>query len=253
MNRIALLVLVGSVAVAFGRFTVPGHGLSYAGTYEAFAHMWVGALIVLAFRKDVRTAALSWLGAITALETVMFFARAAAVVAIFFLIVDPAFALDAATQNTITTTAPVTSETTISVGTWAGQTLLWVVATFGSTLGLALTTLIVRMLKNAGVVGAQLLSDKLDQLVLHGLNFAADEAAKDMAGKGTIEIKDDIAGRTLTYVQQHGADTIKALGMQPESVMAIEAIKARIATAVADPDKPTPAVLDPKPAPHETH
>jgi hypothetical protein len=29
-----------------GRFLVPGHALSLAGTYEAFAHIWVGAMIV---------------------------------------------------------------------------------------------------------------------------------------------------------------------------------------------------------------
>ena len=64
-----------SVAVGVGRFLVPGHGVSIAGTYEAFAHIWVGVLIALALRRDLRALALGALGAITAIETVKFFTR----------------------------------------------------------------------------------------------------------------------------------------------------------------------------------
>lgn len=39
-------ILIVSMAVAIGRFLVPGHALSWAGTYEALAHIWVGALLV---------------------------------------------------------------------------------------------------------------------------------------------------------------------------------------------------------------
>jgi len=38
------LVVFLSVLAALGRFFVPGHGLSWAGTYEAFAHIIVGFL-----------------------------------------------------------------------------------------------------------------------------------------------------------------------------------------------------------------
>lgn len=55
------LITFVSALVAIGRFTVPGHGLSYAGSYEAVAHIWVGALIVLALDTRWRPAALgSW-------------------------------------------------------------------------------------------------------------------------------------------------------------------------------------------------
>jgi hypothetical protein len=53
----------------------------------------------------------------------------------------------------------------------------------------------------------------------------------------------------VAYVQDHGADAIKTLGLDPQSGAAVEAIKARIETAIADPTIPTPKILDPTPAP----
>jgi hypothetical protein len=73
------MIVIGSFIIGAGRYAIPGHDLSLAGTYEAFAHIWVGVLITLGFVKtptvDVRV--LSWvsLGVITALETFKFFTR----------------------------------------------------------------------------------------------------------------------------------------------------------------------------------
>lgn len=36
-----------AVAVAVGRWFVPGHGLSWPGTYEALAHIWAGIMLAL--------------------------------------------------------------------------------------------------------------------------------------------------------------------------------------------------------------
>lgn len=76
MSRQELLIFViffSAVAVAAGRLTVPGHGLSWPGSYEAFAHIWVGAMLVLALQKN--KLALVLLIALTVFETVMFFQR----------------------------------------------------------------------------------------------------------------------------------------------------------------------------------
>jgi hypothetical protein len=149
-----------------------------------------------------------------------------------------------ATQNTITTTAPVTSSTTISTGTLAGQVLDWATLAFGGTLSGFLTALIIRLLKNAGVQGAELLSDKLDRILLNGINAGAAAAEADAAGKGQVQIKNEVVAKAVAYAQAHAADTIKALGLDPQSGEAVEAIKARIETAIADPATPTPPVLD---------
>lgn len=67
------LIGLAALAVALGRLTVPGHGLSYAGSYEAVAHIVVGALFAVAVLvEESRAFAIASLVAITALETVMF-------------------------------------------------------------------------------------------------------------------------------------------------------------------------------------
>lgn len=157
----------------------------------------------------------------------------------------PAPVAPAATQNTITTTAPVTSETTISVGTIASQALQWVVAVFGAVLGTAATALLMRMFKAAGLTIGDAARVRLQEMVVNGLNVSAKAAETSLVGKGTIAIKSAIVSDAVHYVQAHGAETLKQLGVDPNSNLAVDAIKARIETAIADPNTPTPAVLDP--------
>ena len=40
-------ILIACVLMAVGRFTVPGHGLSYAGTFEAVSHILVGMILTV--------------------------------------------------------------------------------------------------------------------------------------------------------------------------------------------------------------
>ena len=65
------LILIGSVLVAGGRFTVPGHGVSWPGSYEAVAHIWVGVLICLGFTGNHKKEAWGFLVLISVLEIVM--------------------------------------------------------------------------------------------------------------------------------------------------------------------------------------
>lgn len=80
MTPATFLLLLTAVAVAAGRFAVPGHGLSWAGSYEAVAHIWVGAMLVIAvghWREAEGKVAAGLLAALTVLETVMFLTRVA--------------------------------------------------------------------------------------------------------------------------------------------------------------------------------
>lgn len=149
------------------------------------------------------------------------------------------------TQNTVTTTGPVSSETTISVGTLASQALQWVVAVFGTLLGSAVLALVIRMFKAAGLQISDAARVRLQEMVVNGLNVSATALEGKLAGRGRIAIKNAVVADVVNYVQAHGADTLKQLGVDPKSNMAVDAIKARIETAIADPMTPTPAVLDP--------
>jgi len=42
-------MLAATAFMIVGRFTVPGHGLSWPGTFEAFSHMIEGALLTFCF------------------------------------------------------------------------------------------------------------------------------------------------------------------------------------------------------------
>jgi hypothetical protein len=136
----------------------------------------------------------------------------------------------------------------IDTGTIGGQVLTWVMATFGTTIGAALTALIWKLLQKAGIQANDALRARLQEIVLNGLNAGTKIAAEQLAGRGKIEIKQAAVASTVRYVQAHGADTIKALGLDPMGAQAVEAIKARIETAITDPAIPTPKILDPTPA-----
>ena len=72
-KSVALPVL--ALVIALGRFAIPGHGLSWAGSYEAFAHISVGALMLLSLRRETRWATLPYLIGLSLLELVMFVLR----------------------------------------------------------------------------------------------------------------------------------------------------------------------------------
>lgn len=143
---------------------------------------------------------------------------------------------------TVVQAAP--SSATVDTGTYAGQALVWVVTVFGGVIGTALTGLIVNLMKKAGVDATEAMRAKLQDTIVNGLNLGAAKAAKDLQGQGQVVIKDAAVAQAVTYVQAHGADTLKKLGLDPTSPEAVEAIKARIETAISDEKVPTAAVLD---------
>lgn len=153
-------------------------------------------------------------------------------------------AVPAVTQSTVTTTVPVTSSTTISVGDLAGQVLTWAITAFGSLIATIFAAWGIRLFKLAGVQITDAARDRLQQIILNGLNNAAQNVTHDIAGKGQVDVKDAVVQQAIVYAQNHGADAIKQLGLDPNSGAAVEAIKARIATAVADPSVPTPPILN---------
>ena len=153
-----------------------------------------------------------------------------------------------ATQNTVTTTGPVSSETTISVGTLAGQVLTWIASVFSVPIGGLLTAWLYRLFTKAGVDMTDAMRARLQEIVVNGINHGAQKASADIAGRGRVDIKNTAVAHAINYVQEHGADELKALGVDPNSNVAVDVIKARIETAITDANTPTNKVLDPTPA-----
>ena len=74
-DRVTWLIVLVSVLVAAGRFTIPGHGVSWPGTYEAMAHIWVGVLLCLGFTGSHKKEAWIALVLTSVLELVMALSR----------------------------------------------------------------------------------------------------------------------------------------------------------------------------------
>jgi hypothetical protein len=173
--------------------------------------------------------------------------KIAAVVAVAALLADPALAQTAATQNTITTTAPVTSDTTISVGTLAGQALTWVVAVFGVPIGGLITAWVYRLFRLAGIQMTDAMRARFQEIVLNGMHAGAAQAERDLAGRGTVAIHNEAVANTIAYARAHGADELKQMGVDPSDNAVVDVVKARIAALAADPAVATPKALDPAP------
>jgi hypothetical protein len=153
-----------------------------------------------------------------------------------------------ATQNTINTTAPVSSDTTISVGTLAGQALMWTVTVFGVPIGTLVTAWVYRLFRMAGVNLTDAARARIQEIVLNGMHKGAEDAERDLAGQGVVAIHNQAVANTVAYVRAHGVDELKQMGVNPNDNAAVDVVKARIAAMAADPEVATPKALDAPPA-----
>lgn len=137
----------------------------------------------------------------------------------------------------------------IHLGLVLSSTFKWVMAAFSVLIGAALVGFAVKGFKYLGVQITDSQRARLQEIVINGLNIAASKAADALAKnpKLDVDVKNKVIADAVAYAQEHGAETIKALGLDPQSGAAVEAIKARIATAITDPSMPTPAILNPQP------
>jgi hypothetical protein len=142
--------------------------------------------------------------------------------------------------TTISTTAPVTADTKISVGTYAGEVLTWLAAAFSIPIGALITAWLVRVFQSAGLVMTKQMSDEINKVLVNGMNDAALNGAKLSSGKLTVAVKDPIVASAIQYTIDRMPDTLKGLGLDPKDGKTVEVLRARIATLAADPATPTP-------------
>jgi hypothetical protein len=171
---------------------------------------------------------------------------------------EPAWAAETAavpaTQNTVTTTGPVTSDTTISVGTLAGEVLTWIVDVFGVPIGGLITAILWKLLQKIGVSLTDDMRARFQEIVLNGMHLGAAAAERDLAGRAPITIKNAALANTIAYAREHGADELKMMGVDPQHNSVVDFVSARISAMAADPTIATPKVFDspastPAPAP----
>lgn len=150
--------------------------------------------------------------------------------------------------TTVKTDAPVTTTTTtVKGGGWAAAILEWIQVALLPTLGAVAIAVLLKIFAYFGIQTTEVQRNQLQDIIVNGLNSAASKAATDLRSTAKLDftVKSQIVNDAIKYAQDHGAETIKALGLDPQSGDAVEAIKARIETALNDPRTPTPAPITP--------
>lgn len=157
-------------------------------------------------------------------------------------------------QTAVTTTPSVavqpvpatpTIENAVSLGTVAGTILTWVAAIASIPIAGFLTNLVFNLMKGVGLAKDEALRQKLQDIIVNGLHWGATFAKEKLDGKMTVDVKNAIVAKAVQYAQDHGADTIKALGGDPHSPETKEILIARAEAAISDPAVSTPIVEKP--------
>jgi hypothetical protein len=144
-------------------------------------------------------------------------------------------------------TEPTSVTTTVKGGSLAADFIEWMKVVFGGTIGTAMVAALVYGLRLLGVNIVASQRAQLQEIVVNGLNNSAGNLQTMLRDNKSLDItmKGQIIAKTVEYVQEHGSSVIKALGLDPKDPKAVEAIKARIETALNDPGTPTPPAITP--------
>lgn len=132
---------------------------------------------------------------------------------------------------------------TIAAGTLSGDVLTWLMAIFSVPIATLLTGWLYRLFQMAGIQMTDALRARLQTIVVNGLNAFAQRAADSLRNRSPAEIRNAAINSAVDYVTRQGGDTIRALGIDPHSTAALEAIRAHIETAITDPATPTNPIL----------
>lgn len=138
------------------------------------------------------------------------------------------------------------SPTYVNVGSMSADVLNWVVSITLPIVGAVITGWLTRVFQQVGISMSDAQRSRLQEIVVNGINVGAHQAEAALKGAAPIAVKNQAIAHAVEYVQQHGADTLKALGFDPHDAKTVQAIQARVLTAIADPATPTPPALDAK-------
>jgi hypothetical protein len=133
-------------------------------------------------------------------------------------------------------------------GTVMASFVNWLWVAFGGTIVTALALIAQKVLRWLGVQTNQAMNDRLMEAIRNGMNDAAAKAQTDLTGKFPIEVKNQIIAQGIEYAKAHQAATITALGLDPKTGEATEALRAKAETVIIDPMQPTNPGLVANPA-----
>ena len=162
------------------------------------------------------------------------------VVFIFTFTSSSIFAQTAATVGPVVAVTDAVDPTLVSLGTLGASVLNWTLAVIAPIVSFMVVGLLSRLMTRFGIQVQGQHREKLQEIVVNGINWASQNAAVKMQGKLTVQVQGALQQQVLNYVRTQGMDTIKNLNMDPNSPEFIQAVQARIQRALNDPLAPTP-------------
>lgn len=140
-----------------------------------------------------------------------------------------------------------TTTVTVRGGDLAAKILDWFWVAFGGSIGLLGTAVLYKIFGYFGIQTTEMQRAQLQAVIVNGLNAGAAKAQAQLRGSDKLDlsVKNQVVIDAIAYTQAHAQETIKALGLDPKSGDAVDAIRARIETALNDPASPTPAAITP--------
>lgn len=136
-----------------------------------------------------------------------------------------------------------------SAGTALASLVNWIWVAFGGVVTGFAVKGVLAVMKWLGVQSTQQMNDRLVEAVSNGLNDAASKVQADLNGKFSIEVKNKVIADAIEYAKAHQADTIKALGLDPNSGEVTAALKAKAESIIVDPSIATNPALVPNAGP----
>jgi hypothetical protein len=148
----------------------------------------------------------------------------------------------------VTVTQPTPPKETVAFGDYAGAIIEWMVPILMPLIAAALVDLYVKLRARLGLTTSDAQRAKFQEIVENGVALGAHDAQANLSGKLTYEVKNQVMASAVAYAKEHGSDTLKAIGVDPTSPAAEEAIRARAAKMLANLDAAATAVASGVPA-----
>lgn len=143
---------------------------------------------------------------------------------------------------------PAAPAYTFDAGTFVASLVNWIWLVFGGAIVTGATALFIRGMKLLGIKTSAEQNSRLEEAIRNGLNLAVARIGQVAPGKMPIEIRDKVIADAVAYVQRHQADTIRALGLNPDGGEVAEALRAKAESVILDLNQPTHPSLTPLPA-----
>jgi hypothetical protein len=115
---------------------------------------------------------------------------------------------------------------------YANAALQWMLPIIAPILAALIADLIIKVRAYFGQQTTDTQRDRIQQMAENGVNLAAHKL-NVAASTGHLPTKEQLMAEAVDYVQAHGTDTLKALGMDPTDAKTVDAIKGRVATILA--------------------